>query len=246
MVAAPRLDSVDLAAAGDAEALLGPLVASSSWARVSASCSPAPTGGCPLGLAPASAREAPAGALASSESWLAGPCLAGGAVIFGLWVDATVMDIERPSSDGWRSTVAVLRDQLPEPRQQVPPDVGVTHLAAPELDRDLDPVAVLEELDGASDLGIEVALADLRLEADLLEFDRTLVPPGFLLLAGLLVLELPVVEELDDGRDWPWGRPPRGRTPAPARVEGPGAWASRQAGSLPRRRPGHWGHGSSR
>src|SRR4030095_14732557 len=46
----------------------------------------------------------------------------------------------------------------------------------------------------------EVPLADLRLEADLLELDGTLVPSRFLLLAGLFVLELAVVEELHDGR----------------------------------------------
>ena len=92
------------------------------------------------------------------------------------------------------------RDLLREPCQQVPPDVGVTDLAAPELDGDLDPVAVLQELDGAADLGVEVTLADLDLEADLLELDRPLVAPGLLLLAGLLVLELPVVEEPGDGR----------------------------------------------
>ena len=91
-------------------------------------------------------------------------------------------------------------DQVPEPCQQVPPDVGVTHLAAPELDRHLDPVAVLQELDRAPDLGVEIALADLRLEADLLEVDGPLVPPCLLVATCLLVLELAVVEKLGNRR----------------------------------------------
>ena len=84
-----------------------------------------------------------------------------GAVIFGLCVDVTTIDIERAFQDRLALDVAVLRDQLREACQEVPPDVGVADLAASELDGDLDPVALLQEVDGAADLGVEVTLADL-------------------------------------------------------------------------------------
>ena len=63
-------------------------------------------------------------------------------------------------------------DLVRELREQLPPEVRVGQLATAELDGHLDPVAVLQELDRPSDLRVEVALADLRLEADLLELDR--------------------------------------------------------------------------
>ncbi len=110
------------------------------------------------------------------------------------------IDIDLPSSSGCRSTVPWSLTCSANRISRSRPDVGVAHLAAPELDRDLDPVAVLQELDGAADLGVEVALADLRLEPDLLELDRPLVAAGFLLAAGLLVLELAVVEQTRDRR----------------------------------------------
>jgi hypothetical protein len=53
-------------------------------------------------------------------------------------------------------------DQVRELQQQVAPQLRMGQLPTAEADRDLDPVAVLEELDGAMDLGLEVARADLR------------------------------------------------------------------------------------
>ena len=85
-------------------------------------------------------------------------------------------------------------DQVSEAHKEVATQISVTDLAAPELDRDLDPVAVLEKLDRASNLGLEVAFADLDLDPDLFEVDRALVLAGLLLLARLFVLELAVVE----------------------------------------------------
>jgi hypothetical protein len=71
----------------------------------------------------------------------------------------------------------------------------VTDLAASELASDLDPVAFLEELDCASDLGVEIALADFGLKPDLLEINGSLMPARFLLAASLFVLELAVIEK---------------------------------------------------
>ena len=95
---------------------------------------------------------------------------------------------------------AVVGDLLGEPVEEIAPDVGVTDLSPTELDRDLDPVAVLQEADRALDLGVEVTFADLDPEADLLELDRTLVLARFLIPTGLLVLLLTVVEDLGDRR----------------------------------------------
>ena len=95
---------------------------------------------------------------------------------------------------------AVVLDLLGEAGQQVSADLRVGQLASPELDGDLDPVAFLEELDRPPDLRVEVALADLRLEADFLEGDRTLLALGFLFAFGELVLVLPEIEEPDDRR----------------------------------------------
>ena len=88
-------------------------------------------------------------------------------------------------------------DLLREAREQVSTDLGMGELASPELDRHLDPVAVLQEVDRPPHLRVEVALADLGLQADFLEGDRALAPLGLLLLLGQLVLVLTEVEELD-------------------------------------------------
>jgi len=90
--------------------------------------------------------------------------------------------------------------------EQVPANLRMRELPATEADGDLDPVPVLEELDRAVDLGLEVPRADLRRQADLLELHRPLLPLRLLLPLGQLVLVLTVVEELDDrgcrgGRD---------------------------------------------
>jgi hypothetical protein len=94
----------------------------------------------------------------------------------------------------------VVLDLLAEPDQQVATDLGMGELASPELDGDLDSVALLQELDRPANLGIEVADADLRLEADFLEGHRALLALGFLLALGELVLVLPEVEEPHDRR----------------------------------------------
>ena len=66
---------------------------------------------------------------------------------------------------------------------------------SPELDCDLDAIAVLQELDCPPYLRVEIADADLRLEPDFLEGNRALLSLGFLLAFGQLVLVLTEVEE---------------------------------------------------
>jgi hypothetical protein len=92
---------------------------------------------------------------------------------------------------------SVLLDLLREPLQQMPPQLGMAQLAAPETDRHLDSIAVLEELDRAMDLRLEVTHADLRREADFLEADA-LSTLGLLLPLRELVLVLPEVEKTSD------------------------------------------------
>lgn len=72
-------------------------------------------------------------------------------------------------------------------------------LPTPEPDGHLDAIAVLQELDRPVDLRVEVALADLRRQADLLEGDRALLALGLLLALRQFVLVLAEVEEADHG-----------------------------------------------
>jgi hypothetical protein len=77
----------------------------------------------------------------------------------------------------------------------------VRKLTPAEEHRHLDFVAVFEELDRALGLGVDVMLADLRPEPNLLELDDLLVLAGLPLLLGLLVLEAAIVEQPADRRD---------------------------------------------
>jgi len=99
----------------------------------------------------------------------------------------------------------VILDLIREPREEVSADLGMGQLAPAELDRDLDPVPFLEELDGPPNLGIEVALADLRLQAHFLEGHRTLFSLGFLFALRELVFVLPEIEETNDRGRGHWG-----------------------------------------
>ena len=95
---------------------------------------------------------------------------------------------------------AVILDPLGEPGQQVPADLGVGKLPAPELDGYLESISLLEELDGPADPRVEVPGCDLWLEPDFLEGHRALLALGFLLALGRFVLELTKVEKPDDRR----------------------------------------------
>src|SRR5690606_21808976 len=73
-------------------------------------------------------------------------------------------------------------------------------LATTEHDRDLDLVALLEEPDDVTLLGVVVVRVDLRPELHLLDDRVRLVLARLTGLHGRLVLELPVVHELAHGR----------------------------------------------
>src|SRR5207302_6717364 len=85
--------------------------------------------------------------------------------------------------------------------QEIASQVGVGHLAAAELHRHLDAVALIEELGGTPCLGAQVVGIDLDPEADLLEGLRLLLLLGFALALLDLVLVLAVVEDAADRRD---------------------------------------------
>src|SRR5688500_12198654 len=73
-------------------------------------------------------------------------------------------------------------------------------LTSTELDRHLDPIAVLQELDRAPNLGVEVGITYRYFKPYLLEIHRPLMAPRFLLTPGLLVLEMAVVKQTGTGR----------------------------------------------
>ena len=83
--------------------------------------------------------------------------------------------------------------------EQIASDLRVSQLASAELDGNLYSVALLQEFDCPPDLGIEVADADLRLEADFLEGYGLLSALGFLLALGQFVLVLTEIEESRHG-----------------------------------------------
>ena len=89
----------------------------------------------------------------------------------------------------------MILDLVNELGDEVPSELRVRELPSAEPNRHLDAIAVLEELDRAMNLGLEVTDADLRREADFLERHRPLPALGFLLLFGQLVLVLTKVEE---------------------------------------------------
>ena len=95
-----------------------------------------------------------------------------------------------------RGDLAALLGKL---EQQALADVGVSHLAAAEADRDLHPVALGQELLGVAELHIEVVYVDTGRHADFLDLHDVLVFPCLLLPLGLLELVLAVVHELTDG-----------------------------------------------
>jgi hypothetical protein len=97
----------------------------------------------------------------------------------------------RPSSRAYASTFACRAQLLDDRIEDLGPELGVGHLTAPELQRHLDLVTLFEEVVHVSDLGVEVALADLRAELHL--FDRHLdgLLARLLGLLRLLVANLP-------------------------------------------------------
>src|SRR3954469_11374449 len=74
-------------------------------------------------------------------------------------------------------------------------ELRVGHLSAPELQRDLDLVAVRKEILHVTDLRVEVTLADLRTELDFLDRHLDGLLARFLGLLAFLVPELSVVHD---------------------------------------------------
>ena len=106
----------------------------------------------------------------------------------------------RPSIVGVRLDRAELGDVLGELAQETHTLLGTRLLAPSEEDHGLHLVAGLEEALGTLELGGVVVSFDLQTEADLFEDRVRLIAPRFLGLLGSLVLELPVVHDLDNGR----------------------------------------------
>ena len=114
---------------------------------------------------------------------------------------ASTMIMLRPSSLGTTSTRAdVDRPASATGRGSCLPELGVLHLPAPEHDRDLDLVALAEELLDLAGLGVEVAGADLGPVLHLLDRDVGALAAGLLGLLRRLVLVLAVVHDPADRR----------------------------------------------
>src|SRR5579859_530133 len=106
--------------------------------------------------------------------------------------------------------VAALHDRRPlddgdvlglfrHPIEDASPDLLVDHLTAPEHDRHLDLLALLQELLDALEFGLEIVLGHLRPELHLLQLDDVLAPALVLLLLDRLELVLAVVDQAADG-----------------------------------------------
>ena len=111
---------------------------------------------------------------------------------------ASTMVMLRPSSFGDRSRPGP-GARRPRPRGRGScAQLGVSHLAAPEHDRDLDLVALAQELLHLLGLGVEVARADLGPVLHLLDDDVGALLARLLGLLGRLVLVLAVVHDPAD------------------------------------------------
>ena len=96
--------------------------------------------------------------------------------------------------------LADIRQRLRHAVEYPATDVHVGQLASAEHHRDLNLVALPQELPGVPDLEIKIVIVDARPEFDFLEVNYVLLllgSPGGL---GLLELELPVVHDLDHRR----------------------------------------------
>ena len=85
--------------------------------------------------------------------------------------------------------------------QQIFANGGMGHFTTTETNRDLDAVAVLQELLGILQLDVEVVGVDAGRHTDFLDLDHTLVFLGFLFLLQLLEAELAIIHDLADRGD---------------------------------------------
>ena len=79
-------------------------------------------------------------------------------------------------------------------------ELAMAELAAAEAQRDLDLVALADELDHLLHLGVVIMVVDVRTHLDLLDLLRLLRLAGEIRLFLRLVFELADIEELGDGR----------------------------------------------
>ena len=112
----------------------------------------------------------------------------------------STMIMLRPSCFGDDSTKPSSVDVLGQLLQQPEAQLGAVLLTTAEHDRDLDLVAGPQEPHDVTLLGLVVVRVDLRTKLHLLDDHVRLVPTRLTGLLGVLVLELPVVHELADGR----------------------------------------------
>ena len=89
----------------------------------------------------------------------------------------------------------MLLQLVPDGEEQHATAVRVRELASAEADRDLELVALVEELRRRADLRVDVVLVDLRRDPDLLPGHRALLLLGVLGLLLELVAVLPEVED---------------------------------------------------
>ena len=197
VVPAPGLHANELARPGDPDALLGPLVGLHLRHA-----------GLTLLLAPprtVSRRRRPgrhaarAGACGERAPGAASPSVLRCSWTLGLWTEASVMNIDLPSSAGVRSTVPWSLTASPNLARRFRPISGwvssrprkrtVTLIRSPSS---RNSIARWTFVSKSPD-------ADLRREADFLELHRPLLALRLLLALGQLVLVLTVVEKLDDG-----------------------------------------------
>ena len=109
--------------------------------------------------------------------------------------------LKKVKADGRAKQVGFSFHDKPELLEQLLAERGVCHFAAAETHGYFDPVAIVQELLGVFDFGIEVVGVDARGHANLLDLDDLLVLLGFFFFLQLLETVLAVVHDLADRRN---------------------------------------------
>ncbi len=110
------------------------------------------------------------------------------------------MNMTLPSKLGADSTLPDVGQVLLDALENLQPKLGVGDLATPEHHCEANLVAFLEKPTSVPGLELVVVLLDAGPELDLFDLDVVLLLLGLPGRPGLLVLELPVVHQLDHGR----------------------------------------------
>ena len=80
-------------------------------------------------------------------------------------------------------------------------DLGMSHLAAAELDGHFDLVTFIEEALCALEFGVKIVIVDFRTQTHFFELSQVLVLLSVTILLCLLVLELTLVKQATHGGD---------------------------------------------